>query len=591
MANDIIDINITQTVETVEINATPNLTTVNINQITGGGGGGGVTNLSTTQTDTNFTINSDTGDDAIVPLANGLLAGATINDYTTPEKTKLAGIATGAEVNVNADWNATTGDAQILNKPIIPSAVTQTSQLTNNGADGLNPFITALDIPIAGQAGTIVREVKNMTGATLTKGTVVYISGANGNKALVSKALATTDALSSRTFGLLQSDILNNGLGNCVIIGDLSGLDTSAFAEGAQLYLSGVTAGTYTDAKILAPTHLVYIGKVTRSHPTQGQIEVGIQNGYEISEIHDIAIATPLNNEGIFYETSSNLWKNKSIATLLGYTPANDASVVHKTGNLSETINGIKTFSSNPVIPATGSALILSVSSGGTISGLTTTTYPDLTELALLKGVTGSAIQTQLNGKQPLNTILTNTTASFTTAYETKLSGIATGAEVNVNADWNAVSGDAQILNKPTIPTLVTETNQPYLGTIVWTGGTAPSSTTAHTYSLSQIGNLVTLTINLAYGTAGASTLTTVAVELPSTAPTPILPDSVTAVNEVIGYGNGIITVAKTIPTTNAPFCALRIKTLGTPNVYEVVVVRAQASYRYAYITIQYFTA
>jgi hypothetical protein len=38
-------------------------------------------------------------------------------------------------------------------------------------------------------------------------------------------------------------------------------------------------------------------------------------------------------------------------------------------------------------------------------------------------------------------------------ADSAKLAGIAAGAEVNVNADWNAVSGDAQILNKPTIPT------------------------------------------------------------------------------------------------------------------------------------------
>lgn len=43
------------------------------------------------------------------------------NDYTTEEKNKLAGIAAGAEVNVNADWNATSGDAQILNKPTIPT--------------------------------------------------------------------------------------------------------------------------------------------------------------------------------------------------------------------------------------------------------------------------------------------------------------------------------------------------------------------------------------------------------------------------------------------------------------------------------------
>lgn len=50
--------------------------------------------------------------------------GLSANDYTTEEKTKLAGIATGAEVNVNADWNATEGDAQILNKPVIPEAYT-----------------------------------------------------------------------------------------------------------------------------------------------------------------------------------------------------------------------------------------------------------------------------------------------------------------------------------------------------------------------------------------------------------------------------------------------------------------------------------
>lgn len=41
----------------------------------------------------------------------------TDNNYTTAEKNKLEGIAAGAEVNVNADWNAVDGDAFILNKP------------------------------------------------------------------------------------------------------------------------------------------------------------------------------------------------------------------------------------------------------------------------------------------------------------------------------------------------------------------------------------------------------------------------------------------------------------------------------------------
>lgn len=68
-------------------------------------------------------------------------------------------------------------------------------------------------------------------------------------------------------------------------------------------------------------------------------------------------------------------------------------------------------------------------------------------------------------------TVLDNTTASFTTAQETKLSWIASWAEVNVNADWNSVSWDSQILNKPTIPTQTSQlTNNSLLTDIVaWT--------------------------------------------------------------------------------------------------------------------------
>ncbi len=70
------------------------------------------------------------------------------NDYTTTEKTKLSGIATGAEVNVNADWNALSGDAQILNKPVIPASdgsetkITAGSNITVSGSGtGSNPYI------------------------------------------------------------------------------------------------------------------------------------------------------------------------------------------------------------------------------------------------------------------------------------------------------------------------------------------------------------------------------------------------------------------------------------------------------------------
>lgn len=50
--------------------------------------------------------------------------GLSTEDYTTVDKTKLSGIAAGAEVNVNADWSATSGGAQILNKPTLSTVAT-----------------------------------------------------------------------------------------------------------------------------------------------------------------------------------------------------------------------------------------------------------------------------------------------------------------------------------------------------------------------------------------------------------------------------------------------------------------------------------
>jgi hypothetical protein len=122
MANDIIDINVYETVETVAITVNPNLTTVNINKVTSSGGGG-VTNLSTTQTVSNFTINSDTGDDALVPLGNGTLAGGTLNNYTTAEKNKLAAI-TGTN----------TGDQNL--QQVTDKGATTTNGITITVGDG-----------------------------------------------------------------------------------------------------------------------------------------------------------------------------------------------------------------------------------------------------------------------------------------------------------------------------------------------------------------------------------------------------------------------------------------------------------------------
>lgn len=58
--------------------------------------------------------------------------GLSTNDYTDAEKTKLSGIATGAQKNVQSDWNATSGDALIKNKPTIPTVPTKVSSFEND---------------------------------------------------------------------------------------------------------------------------------------------------------------------------------------------------------------------------------------------------------------------------------------------------------------------------------------------------------------------------------------------------------------------------------------------------------------------------
>lgn len=77
----------------------------------------GVTGTAPITVDNTDDQNPVVGIDAATTSAAGSMSSA--------DKTKLDGVATGAEVNVNADWDATSGDAEILNKPTIPAAQVQ----------------------------------------------------------------------------------------------------------------------------------------------------------------------------------------------------------------------------------------------------------------------------------------------------------------------------------------------------------------------------------------------------------------------------------------------------------------------------------
>jgi hypothetical protein len=237
--------------------------------------------------------------------------------------------------------------------------------IRGDGSLATFPTITGL-LPAGGTTGQILAKIdatnynthwidnyatqtKNEVklGQTLTKGTAVYVSSANGTNIIVSAASNASEALSSKTFGLLETGGATNDFVKCVTFGLLAGLDTSTATEGDPVWLGVNGALIFGLAnKPYAPAHLVYIGVVTRVQSNNGEIFVNVQNGFELREIHDVLAQSPTNNDGLFYESSTSLWKNKSISTVLGYTPANGANYLALTGG---TLSGNLTISnSNP---------------------------------------------------------------------------------------------------------------------------------------------------------------------------------------------------------------------------------------------------
>lgn len=175
---------------------------------------------------------------------------------------------------------------------------------------------------------TDVRETVKAT-ESINKGQAVYVTGADGANVLVSKASNASDATSSKTLGLLYQNLATNGQGFVIIQGRLSGLNTIGANAGDPVWLGTNGNLLYGTAnKPVAPAHLVYLGVVTRVNANNGEIFVHVQNGFELEELHDVLITDSVNNQVIAYDSTTRLWKNKTIAQALGYTPANNATTV-----------------------------------------------------------------------------------------------------------------------------------------------------------------------------------------------------------------------------------------------------------------------
>jgi hypothetical protein len=269
----------------------------------GGGGGGGILKGTTSGTDTFTTtiggvISYTDGDAYLIRFTNGNTTVCTLNINSLgaiPLYRNNDGQLIGGDIQSGAEmfcvYNSTANVFQVI---------------------GTSP-------------NTLLAYVTNDDSVTITKGQPVYAFSGTGDRLTVKLASNLTDATSAQTVGLvLSTSIAANQKGFIIVNGLLDGLSTlptSTFADGDAIYL-GATAGTITNVKPSAPNHLVYLGFCTTASPgSAGRMYVRVQNGYEVSELHDLKITAPLlNNQGLFYTASNDLWENKAVISALSGT-------------------------------------------------------------------------------------------------------------------------------------------------------------------------------------------------------------------------------------------------------------------------------
>ena len=294
-----------------------------------------------------------------------------------------------------SNWNATSGNNQILNKPTIPDVsgfvpyigATQDVDLgefeikagqvefdqTPTGTAGVgvmrwNDSDGTVDLGLKGgnvtlQIGQeqVLRVVnKTATNVNLLEANyqAVRVTGAQGQRLKVDLAQATNDPLSAETLGLVTETINNNQEGFITTSGLVRGINTTGslqgetWADGDILYLSPTTAGNATKVKPTAPNHLIILGYVIHAHITQGSIFVKVDNGYELDELHNVKITTPANRDVLTYTSATDIWENTSFYNLAvgGVQYFNDFDSSFTLDKLQSVVSGGTTIRANAII-------------------------------------------------------------------------------------------------------------------------------------------------------------------------------------------------------------------------------------------------
>jgi hypothetical protein len=162
--------------------------------------------------------------------------------------------------------------------------------------------------------------VKNQTGSTITKGSLVYANGTVGasGRITVAKFIANGSIDAKYLLGITAHDLTDGEDGYVISFGKIRQVNTDTFAAGAILYPSPTVAGVWTDVEPIAPNIDMPIGFCINSSSNNGTIAIRVASGYKLSELHDVSIASPVDKASLYY--SGGLWRDTTAALLVSDT-------------------------------------------------------------------------------------------------------------------------------------------------------------------------------------------------------------------------------------------------------------------------------
>jgi len=263
------------------------------------------------------TLATDPGDGSTVSFE---VDGLGIDDSATTS----SGVATFTIDAQTGQTNFSLWDATLQVESNAPAdavvMIVETNEAQNIGVqldDTDVSYCAPLDAGGTGQAsslnGPVLFTAKNETGGTITKGQVLFISGAAAAGDVPTVGLADADnSAAMPAFGMAFANANNNAEVTVVTFGTITGLDTSSYSEGDTVYVS-TTAGDLTATPPAGESSLIQnMGVVVRSHASAGTIKI-IGAGR--------ANDTPNLDDGdIFIGNASNQTTTAALSGLVGVT-------------------------------------------------------------------------------------------------------------------------------------------------------------------------------------------------------------------------------------------------------------------------------